>query len=169
MGELLFFAAIPEQLGLGSSRFRPKKVFDPLYARDLGFQDMHEVRKYVLDQFYKNRGASHQTRGAGVARLICHAERATQDIEFPSGHYKFDRRSPTWCDTWDFKVGDPFTLIGFNDYVGGPPGPHMPDSIPPWLPAHITTGLFFEALDGESHSSVGLYTQNATKFQLFER
>jgi hypothetical protein len=156
--EMFLFAATPDQLGLSSSRFKPKNAFDLLRAKDVGFHDMSDVRKYIMDNYERNR--SHEAQGIERPRLICHAEAMTEKIAFPSGQYHFDRRAPTWCDIWDFKSGDTFTLVGFNEYVGGPPGPHMPDSIPHVIPQHFSIWVQYESSDEASYYTSVVYTQD---------
>merc|ERR1719356_1586291 len=88
-------------------------------------------------------------------------ESMADKIASPPGSFYFDRRGPTWCDAWNFKAGDPFTMVGFNEYRGGPLGPHMPHDIPRTIPAHITLFLYYDSLDGASHYSGSAYTQEA--------
>merc|ERR1739848_982808 len=108
-------------------------------------------------------GMEHYNRNHGHQdgpRLICHGRTQHASIEFPSGTYEFDRRAKTWCREWDIKVGEPFVAVGFNAHSGGPPGPHMPDRIPPWLPGHLHWFLYYDSHDQQSHYTRRFYTQD---------
>jgi hypothetical protein len=155
--ESLFFAGTPEEIGMLGSRFQPKgKVFDPIPLKDMKFESIDAAQTYILDAYHQHRS---ENPNSGV-RLICKGDTNNEDIVFPSGTYKFDRRAPTWCGNWEFKKGDAFTAVGFNRHAGGPPGPHMPDRIPEWLPGHLHWFMFSDTHDDSSHYEYGFYTQN---------
>ena len=156
--ESLFFAGSPSQLGMANARFSPPdKVYEPIPLKDMGFDSIDSAIQYIMDAYHKNK----EIESDMPLDLICHGDTDNEKIMFPTGEYNFDRRAPTWCKTWDFKEGDQFTVIGFNQHAGGPPGPHMPDRIPSWLPGHLHWFLFADTHDGESRYEYGFYNQEA--------
>lgn len=156
--ESFFFSGTPEQLGLTGERFTPKSnVFTPMLLKDIGFKSIEQSIQYILTAFHQNSNTPNED--GFYPRLICHGHTKNEDVTFPSGTYKFDRRAPTYCNEWSFKEGEPFTAIGYNQHAGGPPGPHMPDRIPPWLPGHLHWFIMSDTHDDTSHYEYGFYSQ----------
>jgi hypothetical protein len=156
--EAFFFSGTPEQLGLAGKRFLPPtSTFEPILLKDIGFKSIEAAVQYILSAYHQHMDQPDEE--GVVPRFICHGSTMNEDIEFPSGVYKFDRRAKTWCNEWSFKKGEPFTVVGFNSHAGGPPGPHMPDQIPKWLPGHLHWFLFSDTHDNRSHYEYGVYSQ----------
>ena len=152
--ESYLFSGTPEQLGLGSSKFRPiSNAYDAVPTSQTGFKNNRELVAYVLEQYDKAMLSDNLTG----PRLICHAKTSNLRVD----GYDYDRRAPTHCNEWNFKKGEPFTVIGFNKHTGTPPGPHMPDRVPEWLPGHLHWWIMSE-LEGstESQYTYGFYTQD---------
>ena len=152
--ESYLFSGSPAQLGFGSSKFRPKsKAYEVVPTVQSGFATNGELRNYIFEQ-YNN---SLQSNDPNKPRLICQNKAGTQLID----GFIFDRRNPNHCDPWDFKKGEQFTIIGLNHKTDLPPGPHMPDRVPEYIPGHITWG-FASELKGvtESKYTYGFHSQD---------
>ena len=152
--ESFLFSGTPEQLGLGSPKFRPKSnAYDVVPTSQTGFKNNKELMEYVLDQF----NDAVQSDDPNKPRLVCHGKTSNLRVD----GYDYDRRAPTHCDEWHFRKGEQFTVIGFNKHSGVPPGPHMPDRVPEWLPGHLHWFIMSE-LEGstESKYTYGFYSQD---------
>ena len=57
--------------------------------------------------------------------------------------FKMDRRPRTWCEPFDFKEGDPFTVASFSRQLKRAPIPPYPDRIPPTIPGHVSWHFWF--------------------------
>ena len=152
--ESYLFSGSPAQLGFGSSKFRPKsKAYEVVPTVQTGFRNNEELKAYVLEQ-YNN---SLQSNDKNKPRLICQGKAGTQRLD----GYIYDRRNPTHCDEWEFKEGEQFTVVSFNHKTDLPPGPHMPDRVPKYIPGHV--GWYIHSEHEGSHESkytYGFYSQD---------
>jgi len=152
--ESYLFSGSPAQLGLGSSKFRPKsKAYEVVPTTQSGFKSNEQLKNYLLRE-YNN---SLQSDNPDKPRLICHSKAGTQLV----GGYIYDRRNPSHCGEWEFKKGEQFTVIGFSHKTDLPPGPHMPDRVPKYIPGHVGWWISSELKDScESKYTYGFYSQD---------
>lgn len=152
--EAFLFSGSPAQLGIGKSKFRPtSKAYEVVPTTQSGFKSNEELKDYILRE-YNN---SLQSNNPKKPRLICHGKAGTQFVD----GYIYDTRNPTHCDEWEFKKGEQFTVIGFNHKTDLPPGPHMPDRVPKYIPGHIAWWISSELENShESKYTYGFYSQD---------
>ena len=50
-------------------------------------------------------------------------------------------------------------VLGINHALTRPPGPHLPDTIPDWLPGHLHWFIMFDTHDDKSHYRHSMLTQ----------
>lgn len=156
--EAYLFSATLDQLGMDDERFKPAaQIFTPLVARDMGFEDMDDVKDHFFDHFNKNSKKMHSGR---APELICHSRGATFAADFPTGTYTFDRRSRMFCNNYTIEKGVQFVTIGFNKPVTKPLAPHQPHIIPDLLPGHLHWFLLTDRGDAESHLTYEVYTHD---------
>lgn len=150
--EALFFAASPEDLGLTESN-----GFDRSLPYKPDARAHEDVKKMLLDNLLKAQnehkeddspqdgpcGYPHRSCQSFKPMLVCQFIGSLKEID----GFAFDRRQPTCCEPWNFKSGQPFTVVGFNRHMGYPQGPHNPDmsKIPSTLPGHVGFWLSYNA------------------------
>ena len=120
--------ASPEELGLDDPKFMPVNAFTPQFIRaDLGFDGIDHLAKWILDHLEL---PENKKKGR---RVICKGFVQGEMI----GGFHYDRRAPCNCGEWEFKKGDPFTVISFSEHNGESAGPHSPNSISEEVPSHV--------------------------------
>lgn len=121
--------AAPHELGLDDPKFMPKLAFVPQFVSELGYESIDSLAIWLLDHLKLPANMNKKE----PSRVICSGFVQGEKVD---GFY-FDRRAPCECSEWEFKKGEPFTVLAFSYHDGSPFGPFMPDTIPETVPSHI--------------------------------
>ena len=154
--ESYFFAGTPKQLKMDGPEFLPKAgdtTYDCMRPEEHGFADNDAVKRHIFDAYEAYDGPE------PAPRLICRGSTDYEEVAFDGVDYPFDRRAPTWCEPWEIKKGDPYVVLGVNHALARPPGPHLPDTIPDWLPGHLHWFILSDTHDDTSHYRFSMLTQ----------
>jgi hypothetical protein len=98
-------AVSPEELGLGLSKFMPSVSFMPLPLARMGFKSVNEAWGFMTGRLAARRG--------DTSAVVCEAKGAAEELD----GFLYDRRPPTHCHPWQFKKGQPFTVVAFNQVL----------------------------------------------------
>jgi hypothetical protein len=152
--ESFLFAAHPDDIGFDLSKFYLNKEYQTIPIKDLGFASTDELTDYIFDNFEAS-----QINNKNID-LICYGHTDNEQYSYPTGHFRFDRRAPTWCNEWEFKEGAHFVVVGYNRKVTQPPSVHKPNLIPEFIPGHIHWFLSYDAKDNASHYEYAFYSRD---------
>ena len=143
--ESLFYLGTPRDVGLED--LRPKgRAFDVVRAAETRFETNDRVKARVV-----------AAAAASGARLVCRSRTAHERV----GGYDYDRRPAVFCDDWELRRGDQFTVVGFNRRQVAPPGPHV-DFIPAYLPGHLHWILLTDdGTDGSAYWTIACFQDAA--------
>ena len=143
--ESFFYLGTPGDVGLED--LRPTgRAFDVVRAAETRFETNDRVKARVV-------GAA----AASGARLVCRSRTAHERV----GGYDYDRRPAVFCDDWELRRGDQFTVVGFNRRQVAPPGPHV-DFIPAYLPGHLHWILLTDdGTDGSAYWTIACFQDAA--------
>jgi len=149
-----FFLGTPKDLGLTQPRMMPKKGFEPLQTKELGFNDnadfidwlmgnLEEAQRKYDQNCELREDPSDEACGRPRPRLVCAAIFDGEEFYWDGVPYQVDRRPKTFCEPWKFREGDAFTVTGFSRHITDPVKPDQPGYIPAFIPGHISWHMWW--------------------------
>eukprot|EP00968_Pinguiococcus_pyrenoidosus_P022342 scaffold3153_cov243-Pinguiococcus_pyrenoidosus.AAC.2 len=158
LGHTEFFAAAPEDLGLDDPRFSPGSAAgattdvvklgfkDHTALTDFIFQNLEQSQRRYQEKCVDGLDLKHPMCSRPRPRFVCAAAVHHEEFEIHAGKqtsFTFDRTPNTHCEPWEFEIGHPFTVTAFNRIVTKPVAPHVPNSVPPTIPQHVSWHMWY--------------------------